>query len=42
MWGHVEVVSTGCEYMGGTRGSSIVSSADDVLDEWSGRYRWGV
>ena len=25
------VVSAGCEYMGGTRGSGIVSSEDDVL-----------
>ena len=24
------MVSAGCEYMGGTRGSGVVSSADDV------------
>ena len=29
--GYVVAVSAGCEYMGGTRGSGIVSSADDVL-----------
>ena len=25
-------MSTGCEYMGGTRGLSVVSSADDVIE----------
>ena len=29
--GGVVVVSAGCEYVGGTRGSGIVYSADDVL-----------
>ena len=26
------MVSSGCEYMGGTRGSGFVSTADDVLE----------
>ena len=30
--GGVVAVSAGCVYMGGTRGSGVVSSADDVLD----------
>ena len=30
-WGGVVVVRAGHEYVGGTRGSGIVSSADDVL-----------
>ena len=30
-WGGVVVVSAGCEYMGGSRGSGFVSAADDVL-----------
>ena len=29
--GHVVAVSAGCEYMDGTRGSGVVSIADDVL-----------
>ena len=30
--GGVVVVSAGCEYMGGTRGSGVVSSTDDMLE----------
>ena len=33
----VVAVSAGCEYMGGTRGSCFVSTADDVL-EMNGVY----
>ena len=34
MWagGGVVAVIAGCEYMGGTRGSCVVPSADDVLE----------
>ena len=30
--GGVVAVSAGCEYIGGTRGSGAVSTADDVLE----------
>ena len=30
--GGVVAVNAGCQYMGGTRGSGVVSSADDVLE----------
>ena len=32
--GSVFAVSAGCEYMGGTAGSGVVFSADDVLEMW--------
>ena len=32
VWGDVVAVNSGCEYIGGTRGSDIVSSVDGMLE----------
>ena len=42
--GGLAAVSAACECMGGTRGSCIVSSADDMLEcgAWCERCKWSV